>query len=365
MLTTHYGFFMTSVVDRNPKNSSAHTERIVEILKQAGHHVIVCKFEDIKHVEDYKEWFVLYSSSEDPGLFYKDYIEDIILRLHLAGAILLPRFELFRCHHNKCFMEGYRLSLEDDRFKTIKSYIYGSYGGYLTSSQRPEEYPVVLKPSVGAGSSGVVIANDSKDLEKKIKKLARRQLYIELPGLQGLKFPEKLKNMYRGIRGIPRVNYPPKAFNFVVQNLIPNLSGDYKVLVFGEKYYLLKRENRDGDFRASGSGKYSFPSDVADVRAVLDYAKLAYETFNTHICSLDIGYDGVSCHLIEFQFLHFGPITLQKSAFHFIFKQNEWVKVDEIPNLEREYSHAVLNYLTCLESKEALNGNCEKISPNF
>ena len=39
---------------------------------------------------------------------------------------------------------------------------------------------------------------------------------------------------------------------FIVQNYIDGLSGDYKVLKYGSKFYSLYRKNRDNDFRASG-----------------------------------------------------------------------------------------------------------------
>jgi len=45
---------------------------------------------------------------------------------------------------------------------------------------------------------------------------------------------------------------------FIVQEFIPDLSNDWKVLVFWDKYYVLRRKNRPNDFRASGSGLFSF-----------------------------------------------------------------------------------------------------------
>jgi len=48
---------------------------------------------------------------------------------------------------------------------------------------------------------------------------------------------------------------------FVVQNFIGGLTHDYKVLAYGKKYYVVRRDNRPGDFRASGSGLLSWPEE--------------------------------------------------------------------------------------------------------
>src|SRR5690606_8893478 len=46
---------------------------------------------------------------------------------------------------------------------------------------------------------------------------------------------------------------------YVQQQFVPNLKCDYKALVFMDKVFLLKRGTRKDDFRASGSGIFSFP----------------------------------------------------------------------------------------------------------
>ena len=64
---------------------------------------------------------------------------------------------------------------------------------------------------------------------------------------------------------------------FVAQELLPGLKGDYKVLVYGEKFYVLHRESRKKGFGASGSGRFRF-HDVLPA-GLLDYAESVFLGF--------------------------------------------------------------------------------------
>lgn len=89
-------------------------------LKKLGYTVVVRGFSELIFGEEsYEDFFVLYQSTEDPDLRYKDYIEDVLLGLKVSGAKLIPQFEYFRAHHNKVFMEILRQKM--------------NYGGYSKS----------------------------------------------------------------------------------------------------------------------------------------------------------------------------------------------------------------------------------------
>lgn len=345
MLITMREFFFSSLKKSDEKTFSISPQKVADELCSYGHEVKILHYEDVADTEQFKGWFVLYASSEDIGLFYKDYMEDILLRLQLAQAVLIPRFEHFRSHHNKAFMEGYRQALPDDSLKTIRSYIYPSLEGMRISSQQPDEYPVVVKPSAGAGSQNVILAHNFAELEKAAKQVGY-YVYWRKPMRTGWTVREKLaKLVCRFIRRRPPKHYP-HTHKFVVQNYIPNLNGDFKVLVFGQKYYVLERKNRSNDFRASGSGKFMFMESAESIQHILEYAHKAYHIFDVPIASLDIAYDGHQCHLVEFQFINFGPYTLQKSSGYFKRENNSWVRVEETPSLEREYAAAMNEYIT-------------------
>ena len=60
---------------------------------------------------------------------------------------------------------------------------------------------------------------------------------------------------------------------------------------------------------------------------------------------MDIGFDGTTCYLFEFQFLDFGPLTLERSDYHFARNADGWVKVERRSVLEEEFTRSVVSYI--------------------
>ena len=61
------------------------------------------------------------------------------------------------------------------------------------------------------------------------------------------------------------------------QDFIPNNDSDIRVITVGDKAFAIKRMTRDGDFRASGSGKILYNKESIDERCVkiaLDASKV-------------------------------------------------------------------------------------------
>jgi hypothetical protein len=82
-------------------------KKVAKLFKKQGYNVEIENFSEVDfYSSKYKNSFILYQSSEDPGLKYKCFIEDIILGLKLKGAILIPEFKFFRAHHNKVFWKS-------------------------------------------------------------------------------------------------------------------------------------------------------------------------------------------------------------------------------------------------------------------
>ena len=132
-------------------------------------------------------------------------------------------------------------------------------------------------------------------------------------------------------------------FRSVIQQFVEGLKNDYKILIYSDKYYVLRRENRKNDFRASGSGLLSYPRSLPD--GMLDFAKKIFEYFDVPYISLDVAYDGNSFYLIEFQFLMFGTYTLEKSKYYFIKIDDEWRKIEGISEIEKVFVQSVCHYV--------------------
>ena len=86
-----------------------------------------------------------------------------------------------------------------------------------------------------------------------------------------------------------KMGYVPYSMHrqkFLVQEFIPGLQGDFKVLVYWDRYYVVSRNNRPGDFRASGSGLLTWPEDPPG--GLLEYAQRVFNHFRVPMISLDI-----------------------------------------------------------------------------
>jgi len=275
---------------------------------------------------------VLYQSSEDENGFYKSYIEDIVFDLQEQGLRVLPKYGYLLAHNNKVSMELLRLRMHEPSIATIKSKMFGTIEE-LESVKSSINYPLVIKPASGAMSKGVALVNNEKELLTKAKKIA--------------KTPSILHDIKEKLRLIKYKNrYDRESFfrkKFIIQNLIPNLTNDWKILVYGDFCYALYRHVRDNDFRASGSGKFIFKKELPN--GMLDFAINIRKLFNVPHISLDIAFDGQKFHLIEFQFLYFGTTTLEKSPHYFKKINDAWIVIEEKAELENIYVKSIIQYL--------------------
>jgi len=115
---------------------------------------------------------VLYQSSEDPDLRYKDYVEDVLLGLGLAGALLVPSYVHFRAHHNKVFMEILRDTSGFEAIQSIQSRVYGTCEE-LKAQTNSVVYPAVIKPGAGSRSYGVQLCVDQDSLLRVARLISR------------------------------------------------------------------------------------------------------------------------------------------------------------------------------------------------
>ena len=307
--------------------------------------VDVYKFSKLDLNEDFNGVYVLYQTSELPGSFFKGYIEDIIYFLEKNGAITIPSHEMLKAHHNKIFMELIRSRFKDDSLKTIKSICYGSWN---EAQNYNGSFPVVIKQPSNAGSKGVFLARNRTEYKRVIRKASRIILASNLLDLVIIRTKKTVKKIIKYFNPLKAVYYSfntdPLSTPIVVQNFIEGLQGDYKILIFGNKYYALYRKNRDSDFRASGSGRFFVVSEN-EHEGLFNFANKITRELDSPIFGMDVGFDGKNYHLFEFQMIHLGPCTLQNSQFWHEFHDNKWIRYEGTSDLEEEFSKAVYDYI--------------------
>jgi glutathione synthase/RimK-type ligase-like ATP-grasp enzyme len=309
--------------------------RIKKYFEKMGCVAEVRAFSKVDFEKDYKDTYVVYTSSEDIGLRYKSYIEDIMLFLKEKGAIIIPEFIFLRSHHNKSFMEMLRYSLFPEQEDPLKTRVFGTLEELISADLPEQKY--VIKSAYGAGSKFVKKANNKAELIKIATKMSRCFNLADIA------------NEYR--KRVLWKGYHNSSLNrnkFIIQNFIEGLSGDFKVIKYGKRFYTLYRQNRPNDFRASGGGRLSFslPRDVSE-NDLLDFAREMSDKIGTPFCSLDIAWDGEKFILIEFQCLCFGPYASEKSEHYYVHENGKWRIVYESSCVEDVFCDAVIDYIRC------------------
>jgi hypothetical protein len=332
LITDYRGQFWSSAMNARSR-CSMNVDRLVERFAVLGHELVVKRAADAAAcISAFRGHPVVYTSAEDRADQYRGFLEDLVLGLTIAGAVLVPRFELLRAHHNKVFAELYRQLMMGTMEGEIRAKVYDVP---QSVTEPPFSLPVVVKGFSGAGSKAVRLARDPREFVRIAKSTAFcRDLLFTLA-----EWRRRFVWWRHGY--VPSTLYRRR---FLVQEFVPGMTEDHKVLVYGQKYYVVRRLNRPGDFRASGSGRFEFAPEDTDLR-MLDFARAVYEKFDVPLLSLDIGFDGRQYRLIEYQGVHFGPAALERSTCYFRHRVSGWERITEEPDLEREFATSISDYL--------------------
>lgn len=326
------GWFWKKYNEQN-QTESLDVDLLRSTLISAGFAVAVANIAQLDFDKNYRGIYVLYTSSEDFNGGTKSFIEDILVWLEIQGAILIPAYPYLRAHHNKVMMELLRQSFPDSDLKTIHSQVYPSRQVAL---RQTHPWPAIVKSASGAGSQGVSMAASNRQFSRITRSLARMTGW-EMGALFAI------RNFIRKIKRQGPINYHNSKF--VVQNFIPNLDGDYKVLAFDCHYFVLHRQNRPHDFRASGSGQF-IAVNPAEIEGLLDFARQCKQSIDSPFISMDLAFDGKSHHLIEFQCVSFGLKALTLSnGYYKCDEAGKWQYVETKSSPELEFAAAIQNYL--------------------
>jgi glutathione synthase/RimK-type ligase-like ATP-grasp enzyme len=242
----------------------------------------------------------------------------------------VPGFDYFRAHHNKVYMEMLRDVALPAEFQTIVTRTFGT----LEEAERASgelKYPVVIKPAEGAMSTGVAMADNASSFLEHAARISRSGGWID-------RIKQAIKHVVRDPESITSIH----RRKFIAQTFVPGLRGDFKVLVYGDRLYTFRRDNRDDDFRASGSGRFHF--DEPTPLELLDYGERLFRSLDCPYVSIDVGFDGRQYHLLEMQFMMFGNIGLEKSVRYYRRKGRIWEEVRGSSDLEQVVASSLRQY---------------------
>jgi len=352
ILTDGEGDFLISMEDLI-HFTSMDVPRLKSLFEQNGFMVHIRKFAELDLSLNFNGKYILYQTSEKRGPFYKHYIEDMIYFLERQGAILLPCFEHLKAHHNKCYMELMRNEFKNPELKSLRSQCFGSAEEAVAGM--PAQFPVVLKQIAGSGSEGVYLARNAEEYRRYAQAISHMAMGPSWCAVAREGFKQAVRTGLAPLLRKYRKTDPPVRQPVVVQEFIPGLAGDYKVVFFGGKYFILYRKNRDNDFRASGGDKL-FVVPEEQRAGLLDFARKVVEEIDFPLIGLDIGFDGTHYHLFEFQMIHLGPYTLQAAEFWHECIDGKWVQFDGKSNLEDEFCRSLCAYIEAQSPRTPIPG---------
>jgi len=288
-----------------------------------------------------KDQTIFYAFSQREHL--RAYIKDVMQVLNPRNRII-PSLPLLLCHENKGYAELYRQQLGI----SSPSGHYINDAGMIPTLKLT--YPIVLKTIAGTNARGVTLCQSEADLLKAVKSLSSG------PGLFNRIDHLRRKHLRKGrtYEGYPDfapqsdadawLEYMTPKTSFVLQEFIPGLDCDYRVIAIQGRYYVMQRLVNKGDFRASGTKRFVFDAQVPD--DLLDYAEDTFRKFDTPFLSMDIGHSSTGNHLFEFQALHFGTAAIVRSQGFYQRMDGGWQFVRAQSKLEETLADGLHRYLS-------------------
>ena len=264
------------------------------------------------------DWDIVEQLEECDGLMWHwqhtDYkaqlfARQLILSLERANFPVYPNAKT--CWHFDDKL-GQKYLLESIKAPLVRSYAFYDRESALEWIESTT-LPKVFKLRSGAGAYNVSLIKTKREAQKYINRLFSKGFKSNYSGailnekIWHFKRDKSLKSFLNIGRGLVRVIFPHKIANqlpvernyLYAQDFIANCDHDIRVFVIGNRAVTKKRLVRDGDFRASGSGKMSW----------------------------DIGKEGKKC--VEMAFEVTQKLQAQSVAFDFVLDGDEY-KIVEI-----------------------------------
>lgn len=321
------------IPQRNHEIEGLKTDIIARVLNEKGFEITEMTLSSfvssLQNNPNYKGVYFYYTSSQ--YAIYKSFILDILVQITLRGGILIPELRHFLAHENKSFQEYEKVRLG---IKSPYGIPVGTYEeGLEVLSQI--KYPTVIKKSTGFRSRNVKIAHKFSDAQKVLSKLLDRNFNFDT---------DSLYYLYRRLKN--KKHYPKRFGKVIIQEFIPNLTHDWKMLVLGNKCIGVKRFVRKNDFRASGSKIYDLEAEPETY--VLDFALDCKEKLHCPNVSFDIAEQNGKAQLIEYQTMHFA-ILGGDPDYYFEKVNNQWCKFEIKEDLEHYFGLAIYEYIRTIQ----------------
>ena len=327
--------YKSIIPQRNNEIEGLRLNRISDVLEANDFNVQIITINSfityLKQNESIEGVYFYYTSSQYP--IYKSFILDVLYQIKLRGGILIPELRHFVSHENKNFQELEKVRLG---IKSPLGIPVGTYEEGLEVLSKIS-YPKVIKKSTGFRSRNVKLANNEEQGKKIVSSLLQRNFKFDMDSLYFL---------YRRLKN--KKHYPKRFGKIIIQEFIPDLTYDWKIIVFGNRCVGGKRLVKENDFRASGSQLYTLEQDPPDI--VLSFALKCREMLDCPNMSMDVSESNGNVQLLEYQTMHFSLLAW-KSIHYFEIENGSWERKLVTNDLEHYMGIAINDYINNLEKK--------------
>jgi glutathione synthase/RimK-type ligase-like ATP-grasp enzyme len=237
--------------------------------------------------------------------YHDDYSAQLFARqltqsLEISGLFCFPNVNTSWHYDDKL---GQKYLFESLDVKTAVSSVFYSQNEALKYLETLN-LPVVVKTRGGAGSSNVMLVNTEKQYKKVVRKCfgsglkpINRMSFLQ-DAAKALLNDVNKASLDRFLRAIYRFFIPsdfekfyPKQNGYLyLQEFFPNNEYDTRVIIVNNKAFAIKRMCREGDFRASGSGRIIYKKEEIDIQCVRD-AFLANKKIKSDSIAFDFIYN--------------------------------------------------------------------------
>jgi len=204
------------------------------------------------------------------------YKEKIFFIKNHLGKEVIPNFDTVWHFDSKIaqhfIFEKYNIKTP----KTFVSFNYSEAEKYILECT----YPQILKLSAGSSSKNVKLIKNQAQAKKTIKKHFRKSIFWRKRGAY----------------------CDHQMFNSIyLQEFVHNNDSDLRITVIGDKYaFGFWRENRDNDFRASGSGKIDYQRKIPE--ELLNYCTAVSKKLNFDSMAYDVLFNGKDFFITEISY---------------------------------------------------------------
>ncbi len=320
---------------------SMDVELLTREIENRGYKVERRTFSDVVNdPEVVTNQIVFYSFSHK--LNVREYIYDTIRLLDNGTNLIVPNKDFLYCHENKGYQEIYKKKLG---VKSLNAFYFSSR---REIEDREFDFPLVFKTVDGSNATGVKLVHSKEELLQTVKEFEYLPV-VEKLDLFRRKYLRKKKSYteypnYSNRRDYYQYSdYILREKRFILQQFVPNLGFDIRVLVMYDRYYIMKRNVKKGDFRASGAKLFDMKYEPD--RELLEWSRSLYNKFDTPYFSIDVGQADGEYYLFEYQALHMGMNPIVKYKGFYMDGPQGWHYVEHKPVIEEAFAHGLTRYL--------------------